>query len=67
LLQKTLLLIEGVGSTLNPELNMWSLGEPFMKEWAKENLSHKAILQHKLEELLDLLEDIPSFIKKMVD
>ena len=65
LLQKTLLLIEGVGLTLNPELNMWSLGEPFMTKWAKDNLSHKAIATDKLSELGEILIDLPEIIKKL--
>jgi len=59
LLQKTLILIEGVGAQLNPELNMWALGEPWMKDWAKENLSAKAIAKYKLEEARDLICELP--------
>ncbi len=38
LLQKTLLLVEGVGVELNPSLNMWDLARPWISEWAKNNI-----------------------------
>lgn len=42
LLQKTLLLVEGVGMTLDPNLNIWNLARPWVKEWAKTNISFDA-------------------------
>ena len=33
LLQKTMLLAEGVGRSLNPELNIWSLSRPLIETW----------------------------------
>ncbi|MBF0195700.1 MAG: 2-polyprenylphenol 6-hydroxylase [Magnetococcales bacterium] len=38
LLQKTMLTLEGVGREINPELNMWFLAEPLIREWMMENL-----------------------------
>jgi ubiquinone biosynthesis protein len=42
LLQKTLLLVEGVGVTLDPNINIWNLARPWVKEWAKTNISFDA-------------------------
>ena len=33
LLQKTMVMVEGVALTLDPEVNMWEVAEPFVKEW----------------------------------
>ena len=33
LLQKTMVVVEGVGRSLDPELNMWVVAEPVVKEW----------------------------------
>ena len=65
LLQKTLILIEGVGAMLNPNLNMWNLGEPFMQEWAKENLSYTARLKDKVTELHEVINELPELLKKL--
>ncbi len=38
LLQKTMVVLEGVGREINPNLNMWLLAEPLIREWMIDNL-----------------------------
>ena len=38
LLQKTMVVAEGVGRALNPELNMWQLAQPLIEAWMADNL-----------------------------
>ena len=38
LLQKTMVVVEGVGRSLDPELNMWIAAEPVVKEWMEGEL-----------------------------
>jgi ubiquinone biosynthesis protein len=38
LLQKTMVVVEGVGRTLDPKLDMWSTAEPVVREWIERNL-----------------------------
>ncbi|MBF0427811.1 MAG: 2-polyprenylphenol 6-hydroxylase [Magnetococcales bacterium] len=38
LLQKTMFTLEGVGREINPDLNMWVLAEPLIRDWMIENL-----------------------------
>ncbi len=38
LLQKTMVVVEGVGRSLNPSLNMWIAAEPAVREWIEANL-----------------------------
>jgi ubiquinone biosynthesis protein len=33
LLQKTMVVVEGVGRSLDPDLNIWVVAEPVVKEW----------------------------------
>ena len=44
LLQKTMVVVEGIGQSLDPEINMWQLAEPWIKKWAIKNLSLEAKL-----------------------
>jgi ubiquinone biosynthesis protein len=39
LLQKSMVIVEGVARGLNPSLNMWVAAEPIAKEWIEKNLS----------------------------
>ncbi|WP_455477787.1 2-polyprenylphenol 6-hydroxylase [Bartonella sp. B10] len=38
LLQKTMVVVEGVARTLDPNFNMWKASEPVVKEWISKNL-----------------------------
>ena len=38
LLQKTMVVVEGVARTLDPKLDMWSVAEPVVREWIERNL-----------------------------
>ena len=45
LLQKTLLMAEGMCRRLSPEENMWVLAKPQIERWARENLGPEARLR----------------------
>ena len=38
MLQKTMVVVEGVARKLDPQLNMWSTAEPIVSAWIAENL-----------------------------
>ncbi len=38
LLQKTMVVVEGVGRSLDPKLDMWSTAEPVVREWMARHL-----------------------------
>jgi ubiquinone biosynthesis protein len=44
LLQKTMVVVEGVARTLDPELNIWATSEPVVREWVERNLGPAARL-----------------------
>lgn len=48
LLQKTLLNIEGLGRTLDPDLDLWETGKPFLERWMQEQVGWRA-LKHQIE------------------
>lgn len=56
LLQKTILLVEGVGIMLNPKLNIWDLARPWVKEWAQENIGFDAKIRDVLVDCIGLFK-----------
>lgn len=38
MLQKTMVVVEGVGRTLDPKLDMWSTADPVVRDWITRNL-----------------------------
>ncbi|MEQ1716937.1 MAG: 2-polyprenylphenol 6-hydroxylase [Hyphomicrobium sp.] len=45
LLQKSMVIVEGVARDLDPTLNVWTASEPIAKEWVEKNLSPFARLK----------------------
>jgi len=44
LLQKTMVVVEGVARTLDPHFNMWKTSEPVVSEWIRQNLGPRGML-----------------------
>jgi ubiquinone biosynthesis protein len=59
LMQKTLMVAEGVGRMLNPNLNMWELARPMIEEWAAEHFSKKAQLKFAAKEARNYILQMP--------
>ena len=49
LLQKTMVVVEGVGRSLDPELNMWVVSEPVVQDWMEKELGAGARLEAAAE------------------
>jgi ubiquinone biosynthesis protein len=49
LLQKTMVVVEGVARTLNPHLNMWVASEPVVRSWVEERLGAQGALEDATE------------------
>jgi ubiquinone biosynthesis protein len=45
LLQKTMVVVEGVARSLDPAFNMWKTSEPVIAAWIADNLGPKAMLE----------------------
>ncbi|EJF85124.1 2-polyprenylphenol 6-hydroxylase [Candidatus Bartonella washoeensis] len=66
LLQKTMVVVEGVARTLDPDFNMWKASEPVVKEWIGKNLGPVGIAKDFSEggqALLSLARKTPQLIQ----
>jgi ubiquinone biosynthesis protein len=55
LLQKTILLIEGIGTMLNPEINIWDYAKPWMKEWSKTHIGFDAKIVEIIKDFFKII------------
>jgi ubiquinone biosynthesis protein len=65
LLQKTMVVVEGVGRTLDPELNIWVASEPVVKEWMEKELGPGAQFEAAAQGAASvgrLMGDIPKLL-----
>ena len=65
LLLKTLVHVEGLGTDLYPQLDIWKLAKPILTEWVKANMNPVKNIKELGQQLPDLLlgaQDFPSLI-----
>lgn len=65
LLQKTMMVAEGVGRMLNPTVNMWQVAEPLVEAWARENLGPAARIRDAVEDGASMLQRLPRLVTKL--
>jgi ubiquinone biosynthesis protein len=65
LLQKTMVVVEGVGRRLDPEINIWALGRPLIEEWMRDNRGPEAKMRLGLEILADMVERVPRLVRSL--
>ena len=65
LLQKTMVMVEGVASMLDPDINMWDVSGPFVKEWLRDELGPEAYLADRLTEDLRTLARLPELVRRI--
>jgi ubiquinone biosynthesis protein len=65
LLQKTMVLVEGVGRRLDPTVNIWSLARPLVEEWARDNRGPEAQLRQRVDALIETLDEVPRLMRNL--
>ena len=65
LLQKTMVMEEGVATALDPDINMWETAEPFLKEWVRSELGPEARVADEIVRNVRLLRKLPDLIRRI--
>ncbi len=67
LLQKTMVVVEGVARTLDPRLDMWKVADPVVREWIERNLGPIGKLEDAAQgagELGRFIGQVPSLLTR---
>ncbi|CAN1571276.1 AarF Predicted unusual protein kinase [Rhabdaerophilaceae bacterium] len=67
LLQKTLVVVEGVSRSLNPHFNMWKTSEPVLRDWIERNLGPVGRIEEAGRDVVTLLrtaKHLPGFVER---
>lgn len=67
LLQKTMVMVEGVAHRLDPDINMWETSGPYVKGWLRDELGPEAKAADTLIENWRTLQRLPGLIKRIED
>lgn len=62
LLQKSMLVAEGIGRRLDPSINMWELARPLIERWVRQNMGVNARVRTTVTGLAHTLERLPRLL-----
>ncbi len=65
LLQKTMVMVEGIATQLNPQINMWDVSGPFVKSWIRDELGPEAAIADRIKEDASTFMRIPALVRRM--
>ena len=61
LLQKTMVVVEGVARKLYPETNIWEVSKPVLEDWLKNVKSPRSTFQTAINTSSEIIKRIPDF------
>ena len=70
LLQKTMVVVEGVARNLNPETNIWDVSKPILENWLKETkdpINKASETLKNTSEIFKRIPDLPKIMDKAND
>ena len=62
LLQKTMMMAEGVARQLNPSADMWKLSRPLTEDWMRNQANIKTQVKQTFDEVTKILSRLPKLI-----
>lgn len=65
LLQKTMVTVEGVARSLDPEINFWEVARPVIEDWARENMGPEAYIAEAAGTLADFAKRLPKVARDL--
>jgi ubiquinone biosynthesis protein len=67
LLQKTMVMVEGLATALDPTINMWDVSAPFIRAWIRDELGPEAAIADRLRQDAETLLRLPDLIRRIED
>ncbi len=67
LLQKTMVMVEGLATQLNPAINMWDVAAPYVRDWIRDELGPEAAIADRLRKDAETLLRLPDLIRRIED
>ena len=65
LLQKTMVMVEGVATGLWPDINMWETAAPFVRSWLRDELGPEAAIAERVHRLGRTIARLPDLVERL--
>ena len=61
MLQKTMVVVEGVARKLNPETNIWTTSKPILENWLRETKNPMTAINETINSTSEVIKRLPEF------
>ncbi len=61
MLQKTMVVVEGVARKLNPNTNIWITSKPVLENWLKETKDPRTTISETIQSTTEVIKKLPEF------
>ncbi|MEM6474854.1 MAG: 2-polyprenylphenol 6-hydroxylase [Pseudomonadota bacterium] len=65
LLQKTMVMVEGIATQLNPDINMWETAAPYVRDWIRDELGPEAAVADRIKQDTETLFRLPGLVRRL--
>ena len=65
LLQKTMVMVEGIATQLDPQINMWDVSAPYVRSWIRDELGPESALAERIKTDTETLLRVPALIRRL--
>jgi ubiquinone biosynthesis protein len=65
LLQKTMVMVEGIANQLDPAINMWDVAAPYVRNWIRDELGPEAALADRIRDDTQTLLRVPGLVRRL--
>ncbi len=65
LLQKTMVMVEGIATQLDPSINMWDVSAPYVRSWIRDELGPESKLAERIKDDTETLLRVPALIRRL--
>jgi ubiquinone biosynthesis protein len=65
LLQKTMVTVEGVARSLDPDVNFWDAARPVIEDWARTHMGPEAYLRETASSMMDFARKLPQVARDL--
>ena len=67
LLQKTMVMVEGIATQLDPSINMWETAAPYVRDWIRDELGPEAAIADSIRRNVKTLLRLPDLVRRVDD
>ena len=67
LLQKTMVMVEGLAASLDPDANMWEIAQPYIESWMRDELSPESRAADEIIQFVRDVRALPSVARRLME